>query len=106
MAAASPKAACPLAAVSDHCKRSAEKNADAVSRLDLAAPTCCEFLSAVFDKARKIERSERVSAVVSKPISMRRLKVAVVAKSSVSVRYSSPLVDQHEIFIRNRVFRI
>lgn len=106
MAAASSKAACPLAEVSDHCKRSAEKNTDAVSRLDLAVPTCCEFLPAVFDKARKIERAERVSAIVSKPLSIRRLEVAVVAKPSVSVRYSSPLIDQHEIFIRNRVFRI
>jgi len=106
MAAASPKAACPLAAASDHCKRSAKKDSDVVSRQGLAATFCCEFLPAVFDKSRKIERAERVSAAVSKPVSIRRLEVAVVVKSSGFIQYSSPLIDQHEIFLRNRVLRI
>ena len=105
-AAASGPDSCPLAKSSDHCKRAAQS--DQATVVPHASDTlgCCQILPAIFDKARKVEKTKKPAAVVAKAEKVRNPMVGPASSGVLIPRYSPRLIDQHGIHLRNRVFRI
>ncbi|MEJ7847054.1 MAG: hypothetical protein WKF92_03080 [Pyrinomonadaceae bacterium] len=99
---------CPLSKKSEHCDKGVEKD----GFFEISTGTghdglgCCGYLPAVFDKSRKLERTEgiaEVPAVIS-------IAAPVPHQSEFSFRvaatYSPPIIYHEKVFITNCVFRI
>jgi len=99
---------CPLSKKSEHCDKGVEKGVsfEISTGTGHAGLGCCGYLPAVFDKARKLERNERI-AVVPAVISI-AAPVLHQAEFScqVAATYSPPVLYEEKIFITNCVFRI
>lgn len=98
---------CPLAKAEKHCDKT---NADGKQTTFLGESSsnfdCCNFLPAVFDKVRKIEKTEKFAPIADKikVESLRFLPVGNNFERAKSYRKSS--FYQEKIFIKNCVFRI
>jgi hypothetical protein len=96
---------CPLAKMSEHCDRS-KSTADVVKRSGADTVECCAFLPALFDKNRKLERTEQPELVSSQPVTV-RFTVPQPAVKSQAFDISTPYIpDRQYTFIKNCVFRI
>jgi hypothetical protein len=99
---------CPLAKT-QHCSKqsSVEVNSDfALLQTSQPAFNCCNFLSLVFDKARKIEKTQKIVTAQT------NVKVFQPVFSVVSCQFPSPkkfhsfVINRGNIHIKNCVFRI
>ncbi len=98
---------CPLAKAEKHCnKTKADDNQTSFSGESGSSFDCCNFLPAIFDKVRKIEKTERVALIADKikVESPRFLPVKNNFERAENYRKSS--FYQEKIFIKNCVFRI
>lgn len=99
---------CPLAKLSEHCDK-AKKATEITSVVGLNQENsvdCCAFLPAVFDKARKIEQTQKQMAITPKSIAV-RFKLQRPSNSSPTFpAFQSRVPDRHGTFIKNCVFRI
>lgn len=98
---------CPLAKISAHCDKSGggETSNVSVSDGDLAMD-CCEFLPAVFSKARKLEQVQKLGlpALSAQVVNPRR--IALIDETPVPPVLPSHISDHHKLFIRNCAIRI
>lgn len=99
---------CPLSKKSEHCDKAVEKGVsfEISTGTGHAGLGCCGYLPAVFDKARKLERTERIAAVpmvisIATPV----LRQAAIS-FPVAATYSPPVLNREKAFITNCVFRI
>ena len=98
---------CPLAKAEKHCnKTKADENQTSFSGDSSSTFDCCNFLPAIFDKVRKVEKTERVAPIADKIKieSPRFLPVKNNFERAENYRKSS--FRQEKIFIENCVFRI
>jgi hypothetical protein len=107
-AQASNGESCPLAKTR-HCSKPStlEVNPDfALLQTTQPAFDCCNFLSLVFDKARKIERTQKIVAAQT------NVKVFQPVFSILNRQFSEPknfhsfVANRENIHIKNCVFRI
>lgn len=107
-AQASNVESCPLAKT-QHCSKqsSVEVNSDfALLQTSQPAFDCCNFLSLVFDKARKIEKTQKIVAAQT------NVKVFQPVFSVISHQFPAPknfhsfVTNRENIHIKNCVFRI
>lgn len=99
---------CPLAKMSDHCDKAKKANQN-VSAIELTRETsvdCCGFLHAVFDKARKIEQSQKQLAISAKVLPFRFTPPRAANTTRTLTASYSRVLDRHGTFVRNCVFRI
>jgi hypothetical protein len=98
---------CPLAKAKSHCDKA--KTDDSVVLLKQSENEnydCCGFLSAVFDKARKIESNSQ-TAIITDKVRVERPQFSPVADSfEIAAIYFAPSYSQGKVFIKNCVFRI
>ena len=99
---------CPLAKKSDHCDKAkkANQNAPVIEFKGGSRVECCSFLHAVFDKARKIEQSQKQIAVTTKVVPFRFAPPRPANNSRTITTFHSRFSDRRGTFIRNCVFRI
>ena len=99
---------CPLAKT-QHCSKtsSVRVNSDfALLQTNQPAFNCCNFLSLVFDKARKIEKTQKIVTAQT------NVKVFQPIFSIVNRQFSEPknfhsfVINRENIHIKNCVFRI
>lgn len=95
---------CPLEK-SGHCKKGA--SAPQFSEASHGSMDCCSFLPVLFDKARKVETSERAAtpAIAEAIVPARRIFVFSTARIEPIV-FRDVGKPPAKLFIRNRVFRI
>lgn len=98
---------CPLAAVSAHCdKGKTVKTSDTVQQTIPESIDCCSFFPLIFDKDRKIERTEQPVLVWAQPAA-RRVDISAIAAPSWAGRSSrSYTPDRRYTFVKNCMFRI
>ena len=87
-------------------RRTAESASATVVPLAPDAFRCCEMLPAVFDKVRKVEMAKKPAAAAARAERLHERAIIKVSTTAAFPRYLSRLVDQHDIHVRNRVFRI
>ncbi len=96
--------------MSEHCKKamaakSANNAGDVVERAGDNVD-CCAFLPGVFDKNRKLERTEKAQLVSTQPTAARFDSAPVVNQRPTFVTFTPHIPDRQYTFIKNRVFRI
>lgn len=98
---------CPLAKGKSHCdKAKIGDSAFLLKQSENEVFDCCGFLPAVFDKARKIEKTLQAAKIADKiKIESPRFSAAANNFEAIEIYYS-PIYDREKIFIRNCVFRI
>jgi hypothetical protein len=98
---------CPLAKAESHCKKiNADENQTSFSGKSDLVFDCCNFLPAVFDKVRKIEKTKRIAQIAD--------KIKIESPPFLPVKNNSERAEnchkssfyQEKIFIKNCVFRI
>ena len=98
---------CPLAKKSAHC--------DKAAKVDPANPTvstgfnsvgCCDFLPAIFDKVRKIERAQKQIAITPEVVTPAANEFAAVDHTPIFTAYRSRNEAHQKLFIQNCMFRI
>ncbi len=99
---------CPLSKKTEHCDKGSEK----VVSFEISPGNehgglgCCSYLPAVFDKARKIERTESIAAVPAViSVTAPALRNATLS-FQIADKYSPPVIYRKKIFVANCVFRI
>src|SRR3982750_1633983 len=97
--------ACPLA-TRDDCKGSRKSAGKVLTRSEASTAACCTFLSAVFDKARKIEKLDRFPTIYPFTTPFTRLAQGPFQVFSRATTYVSPACSGQPVFVRNCVFRI
>lgn len=95
---------CPLAKAKSHCDK-AKTGAPTFSNDSASKFGCCGFLPAVFDKARKIEKTSQIDSVHQVKIDSPRFS-SVEKRFAAAGFYRPPEFDRKKIFIKNCVFRI
>lgn len=98
---------CPLAKASEHCNKTNQSNdlPTVSSELNIQF-NCCGFLAKVFDKFRKIDKTEKEIETSDKfRIERPRFNVAQAHFSATKI-FHQPVLIQEKIFIKNCVFRI
>jgi len=105
---AAPEDSCPLGRMKGHCDKAKNKMPSATlsGRQESQEVDCCGFIPAVFDKARKIQKSEPLAQPESipQPGSPTLLSVGDFRQNLRS--YSTKTFARKKIFIMNRVLRI
>ena len=101
---------CPLAKAKSHCDKSEKSKTDdsaiLLKQSENEKYDCCGFLSAVFDKARKIESNSQ-TAIITDKVKVERPQFSLIANSfEIAGIYYAPSYSQGKIFIKNCVFRI
>ena len=98
---------CPMHMASQHCDGVMGQNdtSDTVDRIEAVCFDCCGYLPAVFDKARKVDRTAPVTApervaVVARLITPRPIRAPLAPA------YRARLADKSRTFISTQVFRI
>ena len=102
------KEICPLAKAGNHCdKTKSETNSTTFSsESDNQNFDCCAFLPALFEKARKLEKSQQ-SAQVPDKLKFDAPRFSFAENDfQVAEIYHPPEFNQEKIFIKNCVFRI
>ncbi len=107
-AQASEVLSCPLKKTS-HCNRkSTDETVSQYASLETEDETvnCCQFMSQVFDKARKLETNQQ-SAEVAAVVKVSPPKFSFLkTNSQSSTFYQSVIRNRGSIFLENRVLRI
>jgi hypothetical protein len=108
IAQASNVESCPLAKTQHCSKRSSiEVNTDfALLQTRQPAFDCCSFLSLVFDKARKIEKTQKIVAIQTNVKAFQPVFSIVNRQILTPKNFHSFIVSQENIHIKNCVFRI
>ena len=98
---------CPLAKAEKHCnKTKAGENQTSFSDVSGSSFDCCNFLPAIFDKVRKLEKNLQTAQFVDK-IKLERPQIFSFGNNlDFSENYRPPLSYDRNIFIKNRVLRI
>lgn len=90
-----------------HCHKAALKHKGVASvSVSETSIECCSILPAVFDKSRKVERTESTEAISAEPVLTASRRAGRIVISIVPSHYSTPLPDLHKSYIKNRVLRI
>lgn len=100
---------CPLSAakkVEKHCDKGENKDSPAVSFPTGASFDCCGCLTTFYDKARKVEQTERTIAPAAHDTIILNNGPAERFTFSMSADYSPPATYRNRIFIQNRILRI
>lgn len=99
---------CPLAKKSAHCDKA--KPADGVPSVTKPVTEtpvdCCGFLSAVFDKSRKVEKSQKVALLAQEPVEPHQIRVPAADDSPLPAAYHPRLPNLQRTFIQNCAFLI
>ncbi len=100
----------PLAKpAASHCDK-ARKNDDTSPRHATPARDtsvdCCGFLSAVFDKSRKVEKGQKIAVLAQEPAQPRPIRALAVDHSPLVAVYTQRLPNLQRSFIQNCVFLI
>ena len=98
---------CPLAKAQKHCnKPKVDENQPTFSGESDSTFDCCNFLPAVFDKVRKLEKIQQAAQIVAQ-IKIERPQIFSIKKDfEISEIYRPPILTNQKIFIKNCVFRI
>lgn len=99
---------CPLAKA-QHCSKqsSIEINSDfALLQATQPAFDCCNFLSLVFDKARKIEKTQKIVAAQTNAKVFQSVFSVVNRQFPAPKNFHSFVIKRENIHIKNCVFRI
>lgn len=98
---------CPLAKGENHCNKTTnDKNEPSFSGDSGFEFNCCSFLPAVFDKVRKIEKTQQLAQIADR-IRVKTPQFFVIKKDfEIAENYRPPILATREIFIKNCVFRI
>lgn len=100
-------AVCPLQRAKSHCDKAAKAELDAALFVDSNLKfDCCDFLPAIFDKTRKIEKTPQIVGVSRAKIAAPRFERVVAHDFVIAAAYRAPQLFQKKIFIKNQVFRI
>jgi len=98
---------CPMHTASHHCDGNMGQSdaSDTVDHVEQVCFDCCGYLPAVFDKARKVDRTAPVTApervaVVPRLITPRPTRAPLITA------YRARLADKSRTFISTQVFRI
>ncbi len=100
---------CPLAAKGQsHCDKAKGTSAAPVVSKQTGDQNldCCGFLPAVFDKTRKIEKTEQTAPPVAKIKVDAPRFLPVENNFEAATNYRAAILNQNKIFIKNCVFRI
>jgi hypothetical protein len=98
---------CPLAKAKSHCnKTNADENQTSFSGESSSNFNCCNFLPAVFDKVRKIEKTKRIAPIADKIKVESPRFLPVKNNFERAENYRKHFFYQEKIFIKNCVFRI
>ena len=98
---------CPLAKKSAHCDKGEKANIAAASiATGFNAVSCCSFLPAIFDKARKIERTEKQSGTTPAVLRATAYKFTAVGHTPAFTAFHSRIEAHQKLFIQNCMFRI
>ncbi len=107
-AQASEAESCPLKK-SSHCDKKLTGETDsqfASLETENETENCCQFMSQVFDKARKLETNQQ-SADVAARVKVLPIKFSYQKANSRSITYHQSVVHNRAgTYLRNRVFRI
>ncbi len=99
---------CPLAKKSAHCDKA--KSDDGVpsvtTPISETSMYCCGFLSAVFDKSRKVEQSQNMALLAEEPVEPRQIRAPALDHSPLLAAYHPRLPNFQKTFIQNCVFII
>jgi hypothetical protein len=99
---------CPLAKT-EHCSKQSgvEINSDfALLQTTQPAFDCCNFLSLVFDKARKIEKTQKIVAAQTGVKVFQHVFSVVNRQFPAQKNFHSFVINRENIHIKNCVFRI
>lgn len=98
---------CPLAKSANHCNKTTnDQNELSFSGESGFEFDCCNFLPAVFDKVRKVEKNQQLAQIADK-IRVETPQFFVIEKEfEIAKNYRSPILANQGIFIKNCVFRI
>jgi hypothetical protein len=98
---------CPLAKISSHCDKSAKADAgnSAVSDGDDWVE-CCEFLPAIFNKARKLEQVQKHSLTAPVELAAPRPRAEAIKHTPPDLAFYPHPAGGQRLFIKNCVFRI
>lgn len=99
---------CPLKRVSEHCDKAEElsKIGFAIDRSKEPMADCCAFIPAVFDKARKIDKSQLLAAPAAERVISRPIRSGTFSISNPT--YSAPnfVLIRSGTYLKNRTLRI
>jgi len=96
---------CPLRKMSKHCDRMKESDAPTVGTTSTESFKCCGFLPIVFDKVRKIERSESF-AVANAPAVVQTDLTYSTVRTYQKVFHVPRIESRQGTYLRNCNFRI
>jgi len=98
---------CPMAKISAHCDK-AKQGASVNVSISTEEPSvdCCGFLPAIFDKARKLERTQKQTASAPVTLVVSHLQVPIAENKAVSDAFLPFIADHQKLFIHNCVFRV
>jgi len=99
---------CPLAVKSAHCDKTeaADSSAPGIERAETETVDCCAFLPALFDKNRKLERTEQPETVSNQPIAARFYLSPTIVRQTESSAFTPHIPNRQNTFVKNCVFRI
>lgn len=99
---------CPLAKMSaSHCDKAAKADAGNVVITDGdILVECCEFLPAIFSKARKLEQVQKHSLAAPVELIVPRPQPAAINHTPPLLAFYPLAAGDQKLFIRNCVFRI
>ncbi len=98
---------CPLAK-SAHCDKadSTDSSAQVIEQTKSETVDCCAFLPIIFDKNRKLERTEHPEAVSHQPLAIRFYSSPTVIRQTAPVAFTPHIPNRQNTFVKNCVFRI
>ena len=99
---------CPLAKAGNHCDKTKSKSNSPTfsSESDNQNFDCCAFLPALFEKTRKLEKTQQ-TAQISDKLKFDAPRFSFAENNfQVAETYQPPDFYQEKIFIKNCVFRI
>lgn len=105
---AAPEDSCPLSKMKGHCDKAKSKQPSITlsSLPDTREVDCCGFIPAVFDKARKIQKTEPLAQPAPVPQPGPSTQNIAIALREAFPNYHSKIIAGNKIFLKNRVLRI
>ncbi len=98
----------PLAAKSHHCdKAELIKPSEGVAEVyGTKSIECCSFLPFLFDKDRKVERTEQAKIISTQQAKVQYDIAVAAVKKPIIPRFKPYIPDRQDTFTKNCVFRI